>query len=66
MQPCIDTGAANSLFSVQQDLMLPEKVLQTVIPAKAGIQSYLTTLDSGSSPERQKRQIMTFYEGGAI
>jgi hypothetical protein len=24
---------------------------QTVIPAKAGIQNYLTTLDPGSSPE---------------
>jgi hypothetical protein len=27
------------------------KIPQTVIPAKAGIQNFLKTLDSGSSPE---------------
>jgi len=30
---------------------LVKKVHQTVIPAKAGIQNYLKTLDSGSGPE---------------
>jgi hypothetical protein len=34
-----------------QNMMLSSKVPQTVIPAKAGIQNNLKTLDSGSSPE---------------
>jgi hypothetical protein len=32
-------------------LTLSSKVPQMVIPAKAGIQNYIKTLDSGSSPE---------------
>ena len=56
--PVREPALISKMFKVDELVKSPN----SVTPAKAGVQNCLKLLDSGSGPERQKRENLPFYD----